>query len=319
LRDTARAAVDQATDANLFFGRLDHYLNDADRFFARLAWDESGQNFARINPNFPAFVDARSVNLATSWTHAFSQNAINDFRFGVNIADDELAHPRTNDERFSAEDLGIGSLRVVSDGNRPLGRFEAGVPTLGGLPFLFGDNFGNTFNYADTLQVADHVSLIRGSHNLKFGAEYHYVALERDASAHGALNFGSNESGLPFASFLLGLPAQTVSPLGLSQSDSRANRLGIYAQDDWKLNSRITLNLGLRVDYNGNPVDRGGLWRSVNFCGEELPGARGPGCYTDPNTGIGYPTVGPDSIGPGGDIKLWKQDVRFFMLRPGAP
>ena len=130
LRETARNAVDQAIDTNLFFGRLDHRFNDADRFFARLAWDESGQDFGRINPNFPGFVDARSINLATSWVHTFSQNAINDFRFGINIADDTLTQPRTNDESFNVENLGIGKFRIVGNGNRPLGRFEKGMPLL---------------------------------------------------------------------------------------------------------------------------------------------------------------------------------------------
>ena len=187
---------------------------------------------------------------------------------------------------------------------------------LNGLPFLFGD-FGNRFNFADTVQTSDHVSVIAGSHNLKFGAEHHYVALERDAANFGSLNFGSNESGLPFPSYLLGLPSRTGSPLGLSESNSRTNRLGFYVHDDWKLSPRVTINLGLRFDYNGNPVDRDGLWRSINFCGEELPAGRGPGCFTDPNTGLEHPTIGPAAVGEGGDIKLWKQDVRFFMPRLG--
>ena len=283
LRETARSAVDQAIDTNLFFGRLDHYFNDANRFFARLAWDESGQDRAQINPIFPSFVDAHSVNLATSWVHTFNQNAINDFRFGFNIADEEFSNARTNDEGFDVEDLGIGKFRIVSDGNRPLTTFERGLPSLDGLPFLFRDG-RNTFNFNDTVQIADHLSIITGSHNLKFGGEYHHVALERDVAAFGNLNFGSNESGLPFASYLLGLPRATQTPLGLSETYPRANRLGFYVQDDWKMSPKLTVNLGLRFDYNGNPVDRDGLWRTVNFCGEELPAGRGASAIRIPES-----------------------------------
>ena len=275
LRETARSAIDQPIASNLLFGRLDHHFTDADRFLARLAWNEAGREHAPINPNFPGFHDARFVNLATSWVHTLSQNAINDLRFGLNVAIDEITDPRLHDENFDVESLGIGKFRIVSDGNRPLGSLEQGLPFLRGLPFEFGD-LGYRHNPSYTTQISNQLSVITGAHNLKFGGEYRRIALERDAGSPGRLDFGSNESGLPFASYLLGLPVQTFTPLGLSESNSRTNRVGFFAQDDWKLHPKLTLNLGLRFDYNGNPVDQDGFWRSVNFCGEALPSGRGP-------------------------------------------
>ena len=318
LLQTARSAVDEAINTNLFFGRVDHHLSDTNRFFARLAWDESGRDRQNINPNFPRFTRTRSVNLATSWVHTFNQNAINDFRFGFNIADDETSNARTNDESFDMDALGVGRVRVAGDGNRPLTPFEHGVPNFAGLPFTLTDD-GPAISFTNSFQLADHLSIVRGSHNLKFGGEYYRISLERGGgnTPRGLFFFHPFESGLPFASYLLGRPRAALTAEGAPFSFPQANRLGFYVHDDWKVSAKLTVNLGLRFDYNGNPIGSNGLWRTLNFCGEEVPQGRGPGCYTDPRTGLQHPTVGPEFIDERGGVKLWKQDFRFFMPRVG--
>ncbi len=71
------------------------------------------------------------------------------------------------------------------------------------------------------------------------------------------------ESGYSFASFLLGANNNSQTPEGLPLTFPRANRFGAYIQDDWKVSSKLTVNLGLRFDYNGVPVDdRGTLANS---------------------------------------------------------
>jgi hypothetical protein len=318
LLQTARSAVDEAINTNLFFGRVDHHFSDTNRFFARLAWDESGRDRETINPNFPRFTRTRAINLATSWVHTFNQNAINDFRFGFNITDDESSNARTNDESFDMDALGVGRVRVAGDGNRSLTPLEHGVPNFGGLGFPLTDD-GPAISFTNSFQFADHLSIVRGSHNLKFGGEYHRISLERGGSnaPRGRLIFGPSESGLPFASYLLGRPFVTLTAEGAPFSFPQANRLGFYVHDDWKVSPKLTVNLGLRVDYNGNPTGSQGHWRTLNFCGEEGPQGRGPDCYTDPENGLQHPTVGPEFIDERGGVKLWKQDFRFFMPRVG--
>jgi len=310
--------VDEVTDANQFFGRIDHHFSDSDRFFGRLAWDEARDERSSINPNFPLFVDARTVNLAASWVHTFNQNAINEFRFGTAAAKADLTNPRTNDESFDMDALGVGQIRVAGDGNRPLKPLEVGVPNFRDLPFALSDR-GPQVESSSSIQIADHVSIIKGSHNIKFGGEYKHLALDVGGAnvPRGQFRFGSNESGLPFASYLLGLPRQTTTSEGSPFSLPRTNRFGVYVQDDWKVSAKWTVNLGLRFDYIGNPVSEEGAWRTVNFCGEELPAGRGAGCFTDPATGNEYPTIGPEFADERGSVKLWKQRYRFFMPRVG--
>ena len=110
-----------------------------------------------------------------------------------------------------------------------------------------------TYGYSDTL------SWVRGRHTLKFGAEWRVYKLNyiRQPDA-GTFGFSSNETGLPgltqytgnpFASFLLGnVDSASVSITTPTLATYRS--LGVFTQDDFRVNSRLTLNMGLRWDYN---------------------------------------------------------------------
>src|SRR5262249_43390802 len=150
------------------------------------------------------------------------------------------------------DSLGIGQFRAVKDGNRKLTPREQGVPTIG-FPMtnpttIIGDRVnGNGLDRMNTYQIGDHVSLFKGAHNLKMGFEVYRISMQRAGAnqAQGAINFNANESGLDFASFLLGLPDNTLSPEGEPQTFPRATRMGAYFNDDWKASPRLTVNFGL--------------------------------------------------------------------------
>ncbi len=315
---TARESVDQPLNANFYFGRVDHYFSDRDRVFGRLALDRSGVTRNNINPNLPVFVDSKVTNLATQWVHTLNQNMINEVAVGFNISDDLTSNPRTDDSSFSMDALGIGEFRIPTDGNRKLTPREHGLPQLTGLPFTLQElTNGNGFDQMDTIQVRDQLSIIKGKHNLKMGGEVYRVSMQRGAAnlEEGLLGFSGNESGYSFASFLLGANNSSQTPEGLPLTFPRANRFGAYIQDDWKFSPKLTINLGLRFDFNGVPVDADGRWRSLDFVGEGSNVGRGGG-YKAPD-GSTIPTVFPSATGKPGAVKQWKQDVRFFMPRIG--
>jgi outer membrane receptor protein involved in Fe transport len=205
---------------------------------------------------------------------------------GFNITNDLTSNPRTDDESFDMDALGVGEFRIFSDGARKLTPREHGIPNFSGLPFALNElTAGNGYDEMDTIQVGDHLSLIRGSHNLRFGAEVYRASMERGAAniEEGSLAFSSNETGYALASFLLGYPSSSQSPEGLPLTFPRATRFGSYVQDDWKIGPRLTVNLGLRFDYVGVPFDSQGLWRTLDFPGDG-GGVEGRGKgYTTPS------------------------------------
>ena len=311
---TARKSVNQPITANQFYGRVDHYFRPEDRIFGRIAVDRSEYDNNTINPNFPVFTPSHVANFASQWVHTFNQNVINEFRFGFNISNDTLTDLH-NQGNFDIDSLGIGQFRAVKDGNRKLTAREQGVPTMG---FTIGDRVnGNGLDRMNTYQIGDHVSLIKGTHNLKMGAEVYRISMQRAGAnaAQGAINFSANESGLDFASFLLGLPNNTLTPEGEPQTFPRATRIGAYINDDWKVSKRLTVNLGLRWDYIGVPYDAQGLWRTFDIPGYGTDIGRGQG-YKTPD-GRTIATLYPSAADSTGAVKLWKQRPGFFMPRIG--
>jgi len=315
---TARKGVNQPVDVHTYFTRIDHYISERDRVFGRLAWDRSGLTRNHINPHLPVFVKSWVTNLATQWIHTFNPTTLNELRFGFNISDDLTANPRTDNTNFDMDALGVGQIRVFGDNNRKLTPREHGIPNFSGLGFVLQElTAGNGYDNMDTIQAGNHLTMIRGAHNLKIGGELYRVSMERGAAnlQEGRFSFGANETGFGFASFLLGLPASTESAEGLPLTFPRSNRFGIYVQDDWKVHRRLTLNLGLRFDYSGFPVDSRGLWRTLDFVGKGPVPGRGEG-YKAPD-GTLIPTIFPARVDKSGAVRLAKQWVRFFMPRVG--
>jgi hypothetical protein len=126
---------------------------------------------------------------------------------------------------------------------------------------------GNGFDKNRLYQINDSLSLITGPHTFKVGGDYRRVSLFRGAAnvPRGAFDFTGNVAGNSFAAFLLGVPSGTQSPEGLPLTDVLQNRTAFYFQDDWKALRRLTVNLGLRWEYNSAATDVRGLWRSAEW------------------------------------------------------
>jgi hypothetical protein len=135
-------------------------------------------------------------------------------------------------------------------------------PTIGGVASssLFPRTFRNPRN--DAYSINSSLSRSIGKHFAKIGAEYRAYQFYRqdEFRSNGNFEFGTQftrrdplsgsgaASGSNFATFLLGLPTTGNANTGVDRTE-RYRYYALYLQDDWKLNSRATLNLGLRWDY----------------------------------------------------------------------
>jgi hypothetical protein len=303
---TVRKGINQPIDTNQYYGRVDHYFSSADRVFGRVALDRSQYTTNFIHPYFPVATPSKVSNIASQWVRTINPSVINELRFGFNFSDDTLTSLH-NQGDFDVDSLGIGEFRVPNDGNRKLTPREQGVPILG---FTIGERInGNGLDRMDTWQFGDHLSIIKGSHNFKFGGEVYYVSMERAGAnlAQGSISFSGAETGYDFASFLMGLPNSTQTPEGEPKTFPRAMRWGAYIKDDWKVTPRLTVNYGLRFDYVGVPHDAQGLWRTLDFPGDGADVGRGQG-HTTPDGKV-IPAVYPSTVDEQGAVKPWKQDV----------
>jgi hypothetical protein len=117
------------------------------------------------------------------------------------------------------------------------------------------------------VEVFENITLDRGAHRVKFGAYYFHLKLrpEQPDNARGAFTYTGQFSGNAFADFLLGYPTSAVSGIGRGDEDGRTNWLHLYAQDDWRARDNLTLNLGLRYEFNQHMYDTANRLSSIDL------------------------------------------------------
>ncbi len=256
-------------DDDQYFLKLDHNISDRDKVMFRYATNIPYYlTTPAASPQFTYLVVGRNNNIATQWLHIFTPTLVNEFRYGYTTSRDDSFNPRAN-TNFDLSAIGLDAFRVVNDGNRKLTPREVGIPSMNvsGFQGLAEQDGGNGFDDNRLHQFSNNVSWTFGAHTLKFGAELRHLSLYRGAAnvPRGSFDFNGNLANNSFAAFMLGVPSATNTPEGLPITDVRQNRLGIYFNDDWKLSKRVTMNLGLRWEYNTAATDVQGLWRSLEW------------------------------------------------------
>ena len=180
----------------------------------------------------------------------------NGFFGNLNVGYTKIFKNSANDLRFS-----YGYI------NTSRGNDDAVVPevTITGITAPFGDSF-NSGTKLTTYEIRDTYSLVKGSHTIRFGGEarriFKGLALGRaNAGSYtftSVLNFVNDT---PFRQTITVNP-NTGQPTGFPRY-FHLNEIGFFGQDDWKVNSRLNLNLGVRWDYFGDAKEREGLLSSV--------------------------------------------------------
>ena len=216
--------------------------------------------------------------------YAFSPSITNQARFGIN----SIEATSTPEEPFTAAQLGITT---------PFANLYPGAPTLQvagtDSSFFFGSSpLGDQHSKITAWMAQDTLSWVKGKHRLRFGGEFRHSDIDFffNAFTRGQIIFSS------FNNFLIG---NGVSILGSGVFDRhyKVNDFGAFIQDDYKLNDRLTLNLGLRYELFGLPVDTQG--RLVNFLPDQFRQGAPPNGIVQAEGGqlAGVPTVA-DSIVP---------------------
>src|SRR6266446_98347 len=203
-------------------------------------------------------------------THVFSPTFIGDARFGYgrfNLhALKDGAEPGAN----------LGDKLGVKNANQ--GPFSYGLPIfspssytgIGGPAALPTIRLENTFNPNISFTT------IRGAHTLRFGTNIvrRQIIDFQTNQGDGLFSFdptftsdpnNTGKTGDSMASFLLGTPSGISQDTLLVWPGIRTMEIGSYVQDDWKVNARLTLNLGLRYEYTPPPVEAHDQWATLNL------------------------------------------------------
>ncbi|MGI8990420.1 MAG: TonB-dependent receptor domain-containing protein [Bryobacteraceae bacterium] len=288
-----------AVDSNQFLGRVDHRFGSNDRIFGRYILVNATSDSIPLIRVTESLVDNRSQNLALGWTKIITPTIFNDLRYGYNRTHTDFKGPLTQNG-FSQQKLGL-DFRVVGDNNRTLAANEQGLPIISitgfsGIPY---PREPGQLDLVYVHELSESLVVSRGAHNLKFGGLYSYnnATSERANVPRGALNFTRDITAIPdgFAAFMLGFPASTQTAEGqpfLTTLQPLQHRFGAYVLDDYKVNSRLTINMGIRWDFFGHVFDKDGKGRIRTLSFEPGKAATINGMFVPeliPNPGDGSP------------------------------
>lgn len=212
----------------------------------------SGNSWPVLNPIKRQIVTSRTFRLAEDW--AISGRTLNHLAFGYN----RFSNPNglTPTQGWPSK-LG---LTGVEDHNFPRLRVNGK-----GLSYGQYGVGGDSFSASESFILSNTLSHVRGKHSFKFGAEarrYRYNNRELFGES-GRFNFSDRETSLPgfaigrtgtghpFASFILGAVDSGSRDIHLTQPGYRVWFAAFYAQDDWKVTPKLTLNYGLRWEIPG--------------------------------------------------------------------
>jgi hypothetical protein len=235
---------------DVFSTRIDHFFNEKHRIFGRFNWQENLQIFpnsaVRIPDNGNVYDQFRNIGLDDTYT--FSPNLSNVFR--ISYARFFANQQPRGEFPFDATSLGLPSYI----------RDQANIPILPNFSFGFADFGGRAFNRQprDTPAIQNNLVWNKGRHNIRLGGEYRIYKFYpfQVFNPTGSFSFGSAFTqrdhlaaaqpgeGLGLASLLLGAGSfsyEVVEPL-----TAFSHYVAGYAQDDWRVSSKLTLNFGLR-------------------------------------------------------------------------
>ncbi len=302
----------EPNDTNQLDLRIDHRISDSDSIFGRFSYSNNTDN---PPGNIPPPLDASSFssgnfinkprNIVLSETHIFNPRLINELRLGYSRNHSERLEFDAN-ENLSAQ-LGIPGI--------PFATNNGGLPSfsVGGFSSFGSAQYQPTVESQEVYQIIDSLTLIRGRHTIKFGAEIKprvNFSILQPPVPKGAFSFSGqfttdgnpndvSTTGLGQADFLLGTVGQAYISSFINDEFQQPGQF-YYVQDDIKVNKKLTLNIGLRYEFVVHPMEKYNAEANFNIATNTLDIAGGRQDSLPPNfyTQIAVNRHAPRSLVP---------------------
>jgi hypothetical protein len=267
--------------------RIDHKIGESDGIFGRFSL--SNQYLTPPSPIPPpldgqAFTSGdflnRPRNVVITETHIFTPRTVNELRLGYTRNRSERL--QFNSDKNLSADLGLGGI--------PFGPKNGGLPafTIDDLTSFGSSTYQPTVEIQNVYHIVDSLSLVRGRHTFKVGAEIkprvNFTILQ-PPSPRGYFEFSGQftrypdpdpthplnvtNTGLGTADFLLG-KMSTAQVASFIDDTFQQPAYFLYIQDDFKVSKKLTLNLGLRYDGVAATKEKYGAQASFNLATKTL-------------------------------------------------
>ncbi len=256
-RDNYVSAPESNIERDQYDVRVDHNFTSNNRAFIRVSHHRlDSVNFGPLpvpavgaTNNTTARDESTGWNSASSFTRIFSSSVVSESRVGfsyLNVDKFPLS------DGFPNADFGLGVFAP-----EPI-QGLARILFAGSFPYAAVGESANNPNHKEsrTLQLLNNVSILKGKHNFKAGADIRFIQSNAhgSAQARGQYQFNGRFTGSSFGDFLLGWPSQIVYN-DMQDANLREQDYMFYVQDDWKLAPNVTVNVGVRYELNSPMYD----------------------------------------------------------------
>jgi hypothetical protein len=243
-----------------FIAKVDHTFNQNNTLTGRYFFGDSVQSFPLALtasggqlPGFNTYTPTRVQLVSISYVHIFSPSKINEVRYGWNrFAEGFLPQ----DFAFDPSSIGLCNVAATTASCS-----SSGLPiiTVGSFSQLGASSSTPRHRVDSNNQFIDDFSWKLSKHDLKFGFEFRRTSIQQyfDKYFRGKLEFNDTED------FLSGTVDGGFNYNGDSIRHTHQNNFGLYAQDSFHVNSRVTVNYGLRWDYYGVDAEKDNLFSNI--------------------------------------------------------
>lgn len=255
---------DLVQDLHIGTARGDWNPRAADSFMARyqIYWDDQvNPNVAGTLPRLAETIIKKNQNLGLQWTKVWGPNTVQEMRVGWGRIRNARLSSDTDD--WNAR---LGLRGTTSESVKD--RLTVGPPIVnvtGYTPIL---PFSNPFiRIHNNYQFAYQFVQSRGNHSLRYGTEVRTTKIDLDDwnTPNGNFTFTGRYTGNAIADLLLGFPSQSQRLIGPGVSNLRSWQAAAFVQDEWRVNNRLSVNYGLRYEYQAPS------WESNNAWGAFVP------------------------------------------------
>ena len=255
----------QTITNNQYLGRVDWALSQKDQAYGAFGYANMPTTNPTLVPNlFGRIYEGKSINALGEETHTFSTRLVNSARFGYNRSNYVETIQGAGVENY-VQAFGLQNLAPLPQQWAPPTVNIASVINLG-YPYAPQGAIQNRF------QGVDQINFIIGKHSLFFGGEliitrfngnwgtanngsYNFTGLFTSQFVGGAQS--KTNTGNALADFLLGFPASATGATGTVAGDFHETEVAGFVQDDWKVLPTLTLNLGMRYQFDNPPSATG--------------------------------------------------------------